>query len=65
MDSNNDLQKILTKDHENKWVALSEDYKSVIDFSEDLSDLTKKIGVDNVVYIKVPIFGVSYAFIEN
>jgi hypothetical protein len=60
-----DLQKILKKDHEEKWVALTDDYKKVIDFSENLVDLKGRVGIDKVIYIKVPTFGRSYAFIQN
>ena len=57
-----DLRNVLTKDHSQKWVALSRDYKKVIDYSDDLIELRKKIGVADVVYIKVPESGRHYAF---
>ena len=57
-----DLTKILTKAHEQKWVALSRDHKKVIGFSEDLVKLKKKVGETKVVYMKVPASGRSYAF---
>ncbi len=60
-----DLSTVLKREHENKWVALSDDYKKVIDFSDNLEHLTERVGVENVVYIKVPIFGISYAFIQD
>ncbi len=57
-----DLTKVLTPDLEHKWVALSEDYKQVVDSSENLVELKQRVGTDNVVYMKVPASGVSYAF---
>ena len=48
------MRRVLKKEMENKWVALSADYKKVFDFSDDLVLLTKKIGTEKVVYMKVP-----------
>jgi hypothetical protein len=63
MKAGSNLTKILTKAHENKWVALSSDYKKVVDYSEDLLALRERIGNnENIVYIKVPEFGRRYAF---
>ncbi len=57
-----DLSKILTREHEGKWVVLSDDYKKVIDFSDNLMQLKERVGVENVIYIKAPVSGISYAF---
>lgn len=60
-----DLRRILKKEMENKWVALSIDYKKVFDFSDDLALLTKKIGTEKVVYMKVLPSDVSFAFSDK
>jgi hypothetical protein len=58
-----DLSRILTKDHEKKWVALSTDYKKVLGYSSDLIDLRKKMkGDEEVVYLKMPESGRRYSF---
>ncbi len=57
-----DLTEVLTPDLERKWVALSEDYTEVIGSSEDLLELKKQVNREDVVYLKVPVAGVSYAF---
>jgi hypothetical protein len=57
-----DLRKILNKEHESKWVAVSKDYKKVVGFSSDLMRLKKKVGNTRVVFIKVPTSGRTYAF---
>ncbi len=59
---NTDFTKILTKAHENKWVALSEDGTKVIAYDEKLVDLDKKVDGKKVVYMKVPPSDVAYAF---
>jgi hypothetical protein len=56
------LDALLTKKHENKWVALTEDYKKVIGYSEDFLSLRKKVGDSGVMYMKVPSSGKSYVF---
>ena len=51
---NNDLSNVLTKAHENKWVALSLDQTTVVAFSDNFSDLEKKVDqTKKVTYIKV------------
>ncbi len=60
-----DLRRVLKKEMENKWVALSADYKKVFDFSDDLALLTKKIGTEKVVYMKVLPSDVSFAFLDR
>ena len=61
-DDSRDLTKVITQDLESKWIALSEDYARVVDSSEDLMVLKDRVGTDNVIYMKVPKSGVSYAF---
>ncbi len=57
-----DLTKILTREHEDKWVVLSNDYKKVLGFSDDLVELRDKFGIEKVIYKKVPLSGRSYSF---
>lgn len=57
-----DLTKIIKRGHEGKWVALSKDYKKVLGASGNLKTLTKKVGRQDVVYMRVPLSGYSYAF---
>lgn len=59
------MRRILKKEMENKWVALSADYKKVFDFSDDLASLTKKIGTEKAVYMKVLPSDVSFAFSDK
>jgi len=47
------IEKLIKKDHENKWVAFSDDYKKIVDFSESLKELQEKVGKSKVVYYKV------------
>lgn len=62
-----DLRKVLTKAHEGKWVALSENYKKVIKSSKDI--LVVKRFVDKthkkVIYMKVPTAERAYANFHN
>ena len=59
---NNDLTRVLNKQHSGKWVALTPNRTKVVAFSEDLSDLQKKVGKKEVVYKKVLDPNVTYAF---
>lgn len=59
---NNDLSKILKKQHENQWVALSKDCRKVVGFSSSLISLEKKVGTKKVIYMKAPPSGVIFAF---
>lgn len=61
-DKNYNLSKILTKKHEGKWVALTPKYDKVVAFSDSLPQLTKKVGNEEVVYMKAMSPDVSYAF---
>jgi len=48
------LTKVLKREHIGKWVALSEDQTRVVDFSENLIELTQRINSDqNVIYTRV------------
>jgi hypothetical protein len=62
MKVNTNFTKILTKIHENKWVALSSNRKKVIDYDDKLIDLTKRIGGKDVIYMKVPSMEAVFAF---
>lgn len=59
---NYDLSKIIKKEHEGKWVALSPSYTKILGASSDLVALSRKIGKKDVVYMKAPTTGVYYAF---
>lgn len=48
------MHKIIKEEHENKWVALSRDKSKVIDFGANLVELRKKLGTQEVVFMKVP-----------
>ncbi|OGG73952.1 hypothetical protein A3A40_03485 [Candidatus Kaiserbacteria bacterium RIFCSPLOWO2_01_FULL_54_20] len=64
MKLNTDLKKkVLGQEYVGKWVALSEDQSSVIDSSEDLAVLSKRIGDNkNVIYTRVLDSNQVYAF---
>jgi len=47
------LEKILTKAHEKKWVALSTDYQRLVAFADTLKDLNEKVGSEDVVVMQV------------
>ena len=49
-----DLTTILTPEHEEKWVALSRDNKTVVAFDADLAALDQIVGDQDVVFMKVP-----------
>ncbi len=53
--------KLLTKAHENKWVAFSLDYKKLIAVAGSLLSLKKKIGQSKAVYMHVLPADVGYA----
>lgn len=44
---------VLKKQHANKWVALSADYKKLLAVGANLSDVLKKAGSDEKVVMKV------------
>jgi hypothetical protein len=52
---------LITKAHENKWVALSIDYKKILASSESLVSLKKKIGQAKAVFMHVLPANLGYA----
>jgi hypothetical protein len=52
---------LITKAHENKWVALSLDYTKLVAVAESLISLRKKVGQAQVVITHVLPFDVGYA----
>ncbi len=55
-----DLSGVIKKHHAGKWIAVSDDYKRVVGFSRSISVLEKKVGTDNVVYLRAPKSDVGY-----
>ncbi len=49
-----DLTKVLRKEHEKKWVALSEDQTCVVAYDDDLIALDRKVEGQDVIFMKVP-----------
>lgn len=62
MNAHMETVSLITKEYENKWVALSPDHTEVIAFSPDLMNLKEKVGGRDVVYMKVPESGTYFAF---
>ncbi|MBX4198223.1 hypothetical protein KW782_02700 [Candidatus Parcubacteria bacterium] len=56
------FHKMFNKEHEGKWVAISSDHKKIIGYSSNLQSLAKQVETDDVVYLKVPLSDVRYAF---
>ena len=54
MEDLTNLGKLITREHEKKWIAISKDYKHVVSFNENLKELQKEIGDVEVLYMKVP-----------
>ncbi len=52
---------LLTKAHENKWVAFSVDYKKLLAVAGSLMDLKKQIGKAQAVVMRVLPADVAYA----
>lgn len=59
---NHDLTKILTQEHEKKWVALSRDNKTVVAYDDDLIELDRQVDGQDVVFMKVPSADVFLSF---
>ena len=57
-----DLTKVLSQEHEKKWVALSKDNSRVVDFDADLLALDKRVKTDEVTFMKVPPSGAYLSF---
>ncbi|MGE5541226.1 MAG: hypothetical protein ACM3TU_03000 [Bacillota bacterium] len=51
-----DLTGVIKKEHEKKWVALTRDNKRVVAYSDDLVQLDKEVGGQDVVFMRVPPF---------
>jgi hypothetical protein len=64
MKLNTDFTKVLKKEHERKWVALTQDQTAVVDYADNLAVLRQKLGKgkDEVIYMKVLPSDVSFAF---
>lgn len=52
---------LIKKIHENKWVAISIDYKKLLGYSESLMGLRKKIGQVKAIVMHVLPADVGYA----
>lgn len=61
---NTDLTKVLKSEHQDKWVALSQNQDMVLDYDAKLADLVKKMegSSQKPVYMKVLPFDVQFAF---
>ncbi|MDO8521704.1 MAG: hypothetical protein Q7S08_00250 [bacterium] len=64
MKINADFTKILSAEHEEKWVALSRDRQKVVDFDTSLPELRDRLGAkkSDCVYMKVLRSDVEYCF---
>lgn len=52
---------LITKAHENKWVAFSLDYKKILAAAESLIDVRKKVGHAKAIFMRVLPANVGYA----
>ena len=61
---NSDLTKVLGKEHEEKWVALSSDRSKLVDFSKSLLELRDRLGEkkNDYVYMRVLRSDIDYCF---
>lgn len=60
--NNKDLSKILKSSHQNKWVAISRDYRKVVAFADNLVDLDRKVkNPTQVIYTRIIAKNVSFA----
>lgn len=57
-----DMSHIYTKKYENKWVAITKDYKKVISSSASFNTLHKRVGNNGITYLRVPSLSKTYAF---
>lgn len=64
MRKNANLTKIIGKEHEEKWVALSKDHARLIDFADTLKILRDKLGErkNDFVYMRVLRSDQEYSF---
>ena len=64
MKINTDFTKILKRDNEKKWIALTRDRRRVVGANENLIELRKKLGdqKNDVIYMKVLPSDMEFAF---
>ena len=64
MKVNADFTKIIGKQHEDKWVALTKDHSILIDFAEKLNELRDRLGEkkNEYVYMRVLRSDLEYCF---
>jgi hypothetical protein len=55
------LDTLITKQHEGKWVAISADHTKLVDVSDDLLELERRVAGQNVTVLKVMRSDVGYA----
>lgn len=55
-----DLADVLDSSHENKWVALTPDYRRVVSTAERLPDLIDQVGDKDVIFHRVLPHDVSF-----
>lgn len=55
MKVNSDFTKILSKEHEEKWIALTKDHKTLVDSATNLKVLRTRLGEqkNDYVYMRV------------
>ena len=51
MKVNADLTKVLSREHEQKWVALTKDHSTLVDFADNLKILRDRLGDHKNDYI--------------
>lgn len=63
---NLDLTKLINKNHDDKWIALSRNYDRIVSYDQNLNELKKRIDDAHIeaVYMKMPKFGRRYAFTQ-
>ncbi|MBI5004138.1 hypothetical protein HZC00_03520 [Candidatus Kaiserbacteria bacterium] len=64
MKVNADLTKILTKEHEEKWVALTKNHDKLVDCASNLKILRDRLGEhrNDYVYMRVLRSDMEYSF---
>ena len=64
MKVNADLTKILRKEHEEKWVALTKNHERLVDFADTLKVLRDRLGEskNDYVYMRVLRSDLEYSF---
>ena len=53
--------RLIKKAHENKWVAFSLDYKKILAAEKSLTDVRKKVGHAEAIFMRVLPANVGYA----